>query len=184
MTDTSTINSLGGYPLGAANDPRVLWKPCPGFEDKYLVSNIGVIKSVGTYNTCKKGFLTPMCDTSGYLHVRLYDGTKSKDFSVHRLVALAFIANPKNLTHVNHINKNKQDNRVENLEWCSNQYNVTYSLGKRIKQFTKEGIFIKEYMSLSEVGRLLNIPTSNISKCCMGKRKSAGGFIWKYENYE
>lgn len=76
------------------------WRPVKGFESKYEVSSLGKVKSIGTYNTCKKGIMVPMVDTSGYEHVRLYSGGKVIDKSVHRLVAETFLPNPDNFFKV------------------------------------------------------------------------------------
>jgi hypothetical protein len=160
-----------------------IWKPVAvkGFESKYEVSNLGRVKSIGTYNTCKKGILTPMIDTSGYEHVMLFNNGIKKDISVHRLVALTFISNPEELRYVNHKDENVRNNNVENLEWCTNAYNVAYSLGKSVKQYSKKGELIEVFNTIADASKKLNIPTTNISKCCKGLRKSAGNFVWKYE---
>lgn len=160
-----------------------IWKPVAvkGFESKYEVSNLGRVKSIGTYNTCKKGILTPMIDTSGYEHVMLFNNGIKKDISVHRLVALTFISNPEELRYVNHKDENIRNNNVENLEWCTNAYNVAYSLGKSVKQYSKKGELIEVFNTIADASKKLNIPTTNISKCCKGLRKSAGNFVWKYE---
>lgn len=158
-----------------------IWKPINGFEGKYEVSTFGRVKSIGTYNTCKRGILSPMIDTSGYEHVGLYLNGKAKDKSIHRLVAETFIPNPNELRYINHIDENKRNNNVSNLEWCTNSYNLTYSLGKRVMQFSKNGQLIRVFNSIAEASKELNIPTSNISRCCKRVRATAGGFIWNYE---
>ena len=171
---------MDNYPPGAANDPPEIWKPIEGFEGLYEISNIGRVKSIGTYNTCKRGIMSPMIDPDGYLHVRLYNNGISKDIAVHRLVAVAFISNPNNYRYVNHKDENTQNNKVSNLEWCTNSYNLIYSKGKKVAQYTKEGEFIKDFNCVADASREYNIPTTNISKCCKGKRCSAGNFIWRY----
>lgn len=171
---------MDNYPPGAANDPEEIWKPVQGFEGLYEVSNLGRVKSIGTYNTCKKGIMCPMIDTDGYPHVRLYNSGVSRDVSIHRLVALAFIPNPNNYKYVNHKDEDTRNNTVGNLEWCTNSYNLAYSNGKKVKQYSKSGDFIKEFNCIADASRECNIPTTNISKCCKGKRHSAGKYIWKY----
>ena len=171
---------MDNYPPGAANDPPEIWKPIEGFEGLYEISNIGRVKSIGTYNTCKRGIMNPMIDSDGYLHVRLYNNSVSKDIAIHRLVAIAFIPNPNNYRYVNHKDENTKNNKVSNLEWCTNSYNLIYSKGKKVAQYTKEGEFIKEFNCIADASRECNIPTTNISKCCKGKRYSAGNFIWRY----
>lgn len=159
-----------------------IWKPVAvkGFESKYEISNLGRVKSIGTYNTCKRGIMTPMVDRCGYEHVQLYNNGMEKDVSVHRLVALTFIPNPNGFGYVNHKDENTRNNSVDNLEWCTNSYNLAYSVGKSVKQYSKEGILIKVFNTIADASRELKIPTTNISKCCKGLRKSAGNFIWKY----
>tara|TARA_Y100001970_G_C13870750_1_gene668878 strand:+ start:115 stop:744 length:630 start_codon:yes stop_codon:yes gene_type:complete len=95
-----------------------IWRKVEGYDD-YSVSNQGRVKN-------KDGFvLNPSINSKGYFELSLYKNGEQKDFRVHRLVALAFIPNPNNLPMVNHINQyNKLDNRVSNLEWCTNLYNT------------------------------------------------------------
>ena len=90
------------------------------------------------------------------------------------------LPNPSNLKYVNHKDENPRNNRVDNLEWCTNSYNLIYSVGVMVEQYTKEGQLIKVFNSAADASRELGIPTTNISKCCKGLRKSAGNFIWKY----
>lgn len=168
------------YPAGAYLDPHEIWKSIDGFEGLYEISNLGRVKSIGTYNTCKKGIMTPMIDPDGYPHVRLYNKGIIKDISIHRLVALAFIPNPNNYKYVNHKDEDTANNVVSNLEWCTNSYNLIYSKGKKVAQYSKNGDFIKEFNCVTDASRECNIPTTNISKCCKGKRHSAGKYVWKY----
>lgn len=110
-----------------------IWKDIKGFEGKYQVSNLGRIKSLPKY-TYSKGYpqlrkekiLKPSYTGSKrcYASVKLNDG---HNYKVHRLVAEAFIPNPKNLPLVNHKDENPKNNNVDNLEWCTNRYNVKYS---------------------------------------------------------
>lgn len=106
-----------------------IWKDIEGFEGHYQVSNFGRIKSLSrkSGNTIKKErILKPRDHTHGYSEVSLGKDMKFKNKFVHRLVAIAFIPNPDNKPQVNHINENKQDNRVENLEWVTAKYNINY----------------------------------------------------------
>ena len=97
-------------------------------DDRYSVSNFGRIKS--SYAN-KEKILKPFKDAGGYLKVDLRSKGKRKTMSVHRLVALAFIPNPNNLPEINHKDKNKENNYVDNLEWCTAKYNCNY--GTRIQ---------------------------------------------------
>ena len=104
-----------------------VWKDIKGYEGLYQVSNLGNVMSLhyrGTKN--KKQLLKPAKDKDGYLSIALYKDGKTKQYRVHRLVASAFIPNPNNYSQVNHINEIKDDNRVENLEWCTAKYNNNY----------------------------------------------------------
>lgn len=101
-----------------------IWKDVKGYEGLYQVSNIGKVKSLH-YN--KEKILADRFDKKGYLSVRLFKNGKSKIFKTHRLVAQAFIPNPINKEQVNHINGVKSDNRVENLEWCTNYENCVHA---------------------------------------------------------
>ena len=75
------------------------------------------------------------------------------------------IPNPNDF-QVNHIDTNKTNNNLSNLEWCTNSYNLAYSRGKKVKQYSKSGDFIKEFNCIADASRECNIPTTNISKCC------------------
>lgn len=173
------------YPVGAGltKDEIEIWNPIPGFEDRYEISNIGRVKSIGIYNTCKRGILRPMKDPCGYYHVVLYKDCTKTDISIHRLVALSFVDNPNPTLYkyVNHIDKNIKNNRTSNLEWCTNSYNLAYSNGKRVCQYSKDGAFISEFNCIADASREFHIPATNISNCCKGERHTAGGYIWRYK---
>ena len=165
--------------------PNELWNPCPNFEEKYLVSNLGRILSVGTYNTCKKGLINQhkKKGRNGYMRVQLYDNNRYKTIDVHTLVAKAFIPNPNNLPMVNHKDEDKTNNDVSNLEWCDNKYNVRYSRAKAVDVYSKNGDYIETFDCITDAALKYGTQTTNISKCCKGKRKTASGKIFKYSNH-
>ena len=161
----------------------------------YSVTDDGRVFNLNYRHTGKKKELKP-CICNGYYRIGLWIGGEPKTYPIHRLVALAFIPNPDNLPAVNHKDEVKTNNMVGNLEWCSIKYNNTYGtrneriaethlnrkdLSKPIRQFTKDGVFIKEYPSTKEVERQTGFYHSHISICCKGKRKSAYGYIWRYK---
>lgn len=150
---------------------REEWKDIKGFEGLYQVSNYGNVRSLITakiLKTFNNGY--------GYLCVSI----KSKHYKIHRLVAEAFIPNPNNLPQVNHKSEIKTDNKVDNLEWCTNKYNARYSKAKKIKQYDLQGNLIKEWDCMREIGEQLSLKPSHICNCCKGKRKTTGGYMWRY----
>lgn len=186
-------------------DDCEVWKDIDGYEGIYQVSNKGNIKTLEHKSECKsyisdnkivpsfskkvlenitKGYLTK----NGYRQIRLCkDGTKTK-FYIHRLVAKAFIDNPNNYEFVNHKDENKENNCVENLEWCTKSYNCLYSNNHMranentkiiIKQYDLNNNYITSYNSISEASRATNISKSSIIKCYKGRAKTAGKYIWK-----
>lgn len=182
-----------------------IWKPIKNYEYLYEVSNYGRVKSLNFNHTKKEGILKQ--DGKSYLQVTLFKNKKRNKELVHRLVAEAFIQNPNNLPYINHKDRNVKNNCVylnkdgtvnlekTNLEWCTQKYNVNYdgclerraiaqrnnNCSKQINQYTLNGEFIKEWPSTKEIQRTLGIHHSNISKCCKGEHKTAGGYIWKFK---
>ena len=173
----------------------VVWKPIRGYED-YLINSNGDIKG-------KRGkMLKFWCDKDGYKTVSLYKSPTRKTCLVHRLVASTFIDNPHNYATVDHINNNKNDNRVENLQWLSRRDNVQkwcrennknirpekqnkLSMEQRkisVNQFTKDGDFVAQYKSLMDAERATGIRSGGISACINGRKPSAGGYIWRKVN--
>lgn len=172
------------------------WRDIIGYEGKYQVSNLGRIKSLSRIDSRghkrKEKILIGNPNTDKYLEVYLYKNGEREPFLVHRLVAQAFIPNHKNLPDVNHKDENPTNNHVDNLEWCTKEYNNNY--GNRTKKASQSRIKkIKcintgeTFNGLIEASKKYNTSTSSISKCCLGQIKSAGKhpitgekLVWKY----
>lgn len=162
-----------------------IWKDIEGYEGLYQVSNTGKVRSLNYNRTGRVQELRLVRDKDGYFMVHLCKNGEGKHHLVHRLVAQAFIPNPDNLPVINHKDEVKTNNRVENLEWCTIKYNNEYSgvywSRRPVFQYTKEGVFVAEYESSNEASRQTGVNQGNISNCCFGIRKSAGGFIWRFK---
>lgn len=180
------------------------WKPIKGYDGLYEVSNLGRVKSLHQRGKEKDRILAPIEMDIGYCKVTLYNKFKKEQKYIHRLVAEAFIPNPKNLKVINHINANKKDNNVDNLEWCTQKHNMQQAFNMGLVRNSQRGKLGKEsqirkiikqidantnevlniFYGACEAERQTNICCQNIRACCRGKRKTAGGFMWKYETEE
>lgn len=177
-----------------------VWKPIPGFEGYYEASNLGRIRSIYRY----KRVLKPMISNTGYERVDLFKNRRRKQYSVHRLVAITFIDNPDNKPFVNHRDENKINNCADNLEWVTHIENCRYgtaikrrtqhlnyskrrinnarqieACSKPIAQYTKDGVFVRNWKSASECARENGWQISNIRRCCKNEYATAYGFVFK-----
>lgn len=169
-----------------------VWKDIKGYEGLYQVSNTGRVKRIGKYkNQFNAEWESNRClkmgkDKDGYNLVHLSKNGTVKCKKVHRLVAEAFIKNPKNYEMINHKNEIKDDNRVENLEWCDVTYNNNYKSArtrkyKKVEMLSLDGKILKEYESILKASIENNLDKSHIVKCCKGKIKTTGGYKWRYK---
>ncbi len=174
-----------------------IWKDIKDYEGLYQVSNLGNVKSIKRscnqrygLRQVKERILKTGKTKKGYLIVALRKDQITKTHAVHLLVANAFIPNANNYPQINHKDENKENNNVNNLEWCTNKYNCNYGtrterqkqkVSKPVLQYDLQGNFIKKWSSISEAAQQLKICIVSISNNCLGKYKTAGGYRWKYE---
>lgn len=192
-----------------------VWKDIENYNGIYQVSDLGRVRSLNRKDTLGRKWqgkiLAPKTKHNGYKSVNLNKDGKQKTFLVHRLVALSFIENPGHLPEINHIDENKDNNSVDNLEWVSHIQNINYGTGhaRSVRNRNYENISKKmdykkladaardvlskkviaidengkryEYSSLTEASKELGLWRQNIGKCCMGKVKTTGGYKFEYK---
>lgn len=185
------------------NTMEEIWKTIDGFE-AYQVSNLGKVRSKDRYANSGIGIrlykgriLMLQKNHDGYIHVVLSKDSKQTTLNVHRLVYEAFNGKIPEGMQVNHIDEDKSNNRLENLNLMTPKENTNWGTGierssksklnrkdcsKAILQFDLKGNLIAEYPSVREAYRTLGINNKNICACCRGQRKTAGGFKWKYKD--
>lgn len=178
------------------------WRDVVGCEGRYQVSNFGNVRSL-FFNRLVSVFTK----SNGYKCVTLhYKRGKHTVFYIHRLVAQAFLPNPDSLPQINHKDENKANNNVDNLEWCTCQYNVNYGTGikrrnntkgfknrffdhekmskrfrRKVNQYSLDGTLIKQWSWSGEAVKALNLKQANsIRYCCRNEGKTAHGYVWRY----
>ena len=166
-----------------------IWKDTYIYGEQYQVSNTGVVR-----NKITGHILKPQLDNKGYLRVRMSLHDKKATAKVHRLVAVEFIPNPENKPQVNHIDTDKRNNDVRNLEWVTNGENqihayrtglnrATGNSGRKKIPVSKINLVTGEveatYSSMAEAARSNNLYSANIKKVIRGERKRTGGYAWK-----
>lgn len=179
-----------------------VWLPITGYEGLYEISNFGRVKSL----ISKGAVMAPQLNSTGYERVFLRKEGIQKSVFVHVLVARAFTPNPDGKPIVDHIDGDKRNNAASNLRWCTQKENLNFELAKKnrteshraenspwfgktgrkhpsskaVAQYSASGEFLKSFGGLSEASRETNIDIGNISNCCRGSRKTAGGYIWRF----
>lgn len=180
-----------------------VWKDIPNYEGLYQISNYGRVKSLerkiehkttyGGYYHVRGKILKPKIEKDGYFRIGLKKNGIKKFYRLNRLVAQVFIPNPNNYEVVNHKDENKLNNCIDNLEWCTQKYNINYGSGIRkrankikikINQYSLENKYIKTWDSIIEASSSIKGLSTNIVKCCKGKQKTVYGYKWKYVDEE
>lgn len=163
------------------------WKPINGYEGNYEVSNFGNVRTLRRQGS-HGGLLKQQLTRKGYLAVSLCRNNHYKRLAVHRLVAITFISNPMNYPCVNHKDENKLNNCVDNLEWCTYQYNNSYGTCRQRTSESKykpcvgrwpNGIE-RVFPSCTIAARETGLTQGNIWSACNTHHR-AGGIEWKYE---
>lgn len=153
-----------------------------GEKTGYLVSDTGIIIN-------KKGKELKQQIQNGYAHCTLTYNKKIKRCNVHRLVAFAFIDNPENKPQVNHIDGNRVNNNVSNLEWCTAKENAIHAVNTGLRQqgrnrpviqYSMDGNRMMIFQSLTEAEKQTGTLASKISLCCSRKRRSTNNYQWRY----
>lgn len=172
---------------------REVWRDIPGFEGRYLISNLGRVWSNVTGKELRQQY-----HNHGYMSVALTlrDGSgKKKMFLVHRLVAESFLPNADGLPTVNHKDGDKRNNQKSNLEWMSyaeNHKHAYKALGRKAHTATLrdtsracecllDGIVIASFPSATDAANSLGLRNRSVSRACLGQRKTCGGFQWRYK---
>lgn len=166
------------------------WKSIAGYEGLYEISDRGNVRSLNFKHTGKTKILKFSDSRDGYFRVTFCKEGIRRNMFVHRLVAEAFIPNTNKLETVNHKDEDKHNNNVSNLEWMSRADNLRYgtrikraadALSKPVQKLDKStGKLLATFPSTQEAERVTGISQSSIAKCCLGKLKSAGGYVWRY----
>ena len=158
-----------------------IWKDIKGFEGIYQVSNLGRVKRVKTGRILKSDM-----NSKGYLRVGLCKNSIKSNKRVHRLVAETFIPNPDNKSEVNHIDENKTNNSLDNLEWMTTKENINHGTRNERVSIPIITTNIKtgestEFYGISECARQLGLNAGNITSVLKGRLKQTKGYTFKYK---
>lgn len=189
-----------------------VWKPIIGYEGYYEISNYGRVKSlsryknVGKFSHFTKEKMLALCKTKGYLRVFLRNNDTAKSQSVHRLVAMAFIPNPENKPSINHKDCHRNNNRVDNIEWCTAKENTAHALSlNRMKPcknnsekqrqdisirskrpvaiYDKTNKLIKIFPSSIDCAKYLNASYATVRVCKTNKKTIRNYIVKNYEQH-
>jgi hypothetical protein len=172
---------------------REKWLPIKNYEGLYEISNFGNVKSVerksknnNGYKPIKERLLKPCISNTGYYMVSLCKNQKQHTYTIHKLVMEHFNRCSFDYEVINHIDHNKLNNNISNLEYVTQKENCIKAVEhgciktKAVLQFDKNDNLLQKFNSITEAHIKTQVALGDICRCCKGVRKSAGGFIWKY----
>ena len=179
---------------------KEIWKDIKNYEGLYQISSYGRVKSLerkdGIGRNIKERILKPGINTKKYFFISLSKNNNQKTYVIHRLVALHFIPNSLNKPQVNHIDSDKSNNYIDNLEWCTHSENIQHAWKNGLcenvrktasingKKYCSKKVKCIEtgiiYISVNEASRQTGFNRTNIAACCRGLRKTANKYTWKY----
>lgn len=158
-------------------------KRIKGYED-YFIDEYGNV-----YSSKSRRYVSQQKHKDGYYYVGLCKNGKRKSFAVHRLVAVHFIENENDFPQVNHKDENKDNNNVNNLEWCTEKYNSNYGSARQ-RQASKVSRAVvcietgEVFLSQKQAGEKTSVSHRHISDCCKNDRHTCGGYHWRYASRE
>lgn len=180
----------------------IIYTPIPWLEWRYSITEYGDVISYLNWNHNWKHIIAYKNKYTWYVQIALMKNKKCVTYKIHRLVALTYIPNPNNFPVVRHLDNNKHNNHVSNLDWCTHSTNVQqkhddwlhpvtermressrqkwYAQRKKIMQLTKEWTICQIYESVKMASRITWIAQWNISMVAVWRDKSAGGYNWKF----
>lgn len=186
------LKVIGSY-REAGNKMKEIWKPINGYEERYEVSNLGNVASLKYARGSNRRILKQSKNTWGYSQVTLSKNKAKKNVAVHRLVAEAFVDNPKALPQVNHKDENKNNNRADNLEWCDSSYNINYGERTvRVSNTLKRPVIAtlpdgteEHYASVQDAAAALGVSHSAISNAIykLNRHKRCKDREWRFADY-
>lgn len=183
---------------------KEIWKDIPSYEGYYMVSNKGRVKSLPRNGTIRTERIMKQKDVNGYMTVHLRKSGYSKHRKVHRMVAKAFIEKIPGKEIINHKDGVKDNNNVENLEWCTHSENTQHafdtglmevdleqlkgaqrrsvkSTSKPVLQINNDGVLVNEFTSIRQASLYMGVQSCNmIGDVCRGKRKTYKGYKWEF----
>lgn len=168
-------------------NPEEKWLPVAGYEGLYEVSNLGRVKRLSSNDASKEKILKPQIQRDGYQRVTLSKKGQKKRMAIHRLVAIAFIPNPQNKEQVNHLDADKLNNKLTNLQWATRKENIAHAIALGLMKKSNNPVIAthldsgeqRHFKSQTEASRELGVYMKNISNALRGRNTNVGK--WRFE---